>query len=348
MQPFQNLTPRGQIRRLRTLLKSALKHYELPKYTLTKINHAENTTFRLDLSEAVTLPSGAQEKSFLARVHRIGYQSEAGIRSELQWLEELGKQGFGTQQVLLTKDNQPLASAKAPGVDEAHFCSVLTWLDGRFYRKNPALSQISEMGRMTAKLHDMASQWTLPESFDRRTLDVSGIFRDGEGQLDNPEIWGAFNTNQTALFLKIRDEYQERFDALNDGPRHYGLCHFDLHLGNILFKDRQAVPIDFDDCGFAPWITDLGVTMGHWMNAKERDKYKAALLKGYQDQRSLDDLELDSLDLFIASRGVSAVLWGVDRSRVHKGFLKIMPDWIRGVEKYVEGYYSNRALSATH
>lgn len=347
MQPFQNLTPRGQIRRLRTLLKSALKDYKLPNYTLTKINHAENTTFRLDLSEAVTLPSGAKESSFLARVHRIGYQDEASIRSELQWLEELGKQGFRTQELLPTKDDQPLSSAKAPGIEEAHYCSVLTWLNGRFYRKNPALSQISEMGRMTAKLHNMASKWILPKNFERRVLDVSGTYRDCEGKLDNPEIWKAFTGPQKALFLKIRDDYQERFDALNDGPDHFGLCHFDLHLGNILFKNRQAVPIDFDDCGFAPWVSDLGVTMGHWMNAKSREQYKAALLRGYEELRELDELERDSLDLFIASRAVGAVLWGVDRSRVHKGFLKIMPDWIRGVEKYVEGYYESRPLSAT-
>lgn len=347
MQAFQNLSPRGQIRRLRELLKLALKNYELPSYSLKKINHAENTTFRLTLDEPVTLPSGKQERSFLARVHRIGYQSESGIRSELKWLEELGRRGFKTQDVLFTKKGEPLTAAKAPGIDEPHFCSVLTWLDGRFYRR-PALCQIAEMGRMTAKLHNMASDWTLPKGFDRRVLDVSGIFRDGDGQLDNPEIWSAFTKKQSALFLKVREDYQERFEAFQKGPGRFGLVHFDLHLGNILFRDREAVPIDFDDCGFAPFVSDLGVTLGHWMNAKNLRSYREALLEGYQELRVLDELERESLDLFIASRGVSAVLWGVDRSRVHKGFLKIMPDWIRGVEKYVASYYKKKTLAVTH
>ena len=50
--------------------------------TATLINLSENHTFRIDT---------ARGERFVLRVHRVGYHTAAAIRSELEWLDRLGR-----------------------------------------------------------------------------------------------------------------------------------------------------------------------------------------------------------------------------------------------------------------
>jgi Ser/Thr protein kinase RdoA (MazF antagonist) len=345
LKAFEDLSPRGQIQRLRRIATNALKHYPLTIKSLKKLNHAENTTFRLVTDDPVAISDGRFYSQFLVRVHRTGYQNEKAIRSELKWLSALSEGGFNNQQVLFTRDQNALSKASTKGVEQEHIVSVLSWIDGRIYSEMPSLNALSSIGELTGKLHNMSANWSLPPGFERRTLNVSGTFRDTDGQLDNPEIWGRLTKSQREIFLRVRNDYDQSFDQLRKNTDSFGLIHFDLHFGNLVFQGASApVPIDFDDSGFAPFVADLGVTLGHWMASDTLGVKVSALLEGYRRVRSLTEIEEEALPLFIASRGVSAVLWGIDRSRIHKGFNKFLPRWIKSVESCAIKHYSPSGL----
>ena len=79
MIPFDDLTYRGQLRRLRHLAHVALATCNLGDFTLRPLQHLENATF-------LVRAGGAR---YLLRVSRPGYREHAVIRSELEWLDAI-------------------------------------------------------------------------------------------------------------------------------------------------------------------------------------------------------------------------------------------------------------------
>jgi Ser/Thr protein kinase RdoA (MazF antagonist) len=61
----------------------------------------------------------------------------------------------------------------------------------------------------------------------------------------------------------------------------FGLIHADLHQENYLFHGKQVRAIDFDDCGYGPFVYDLAVTLSELEHRADYPTLRAALLAGY-------------------------------------------------------------------
>jgi Ser/Thr protein kinase RdoA (MazF antagonist) len=337
MTPFINLTSRGQVRRLRILARRALTAYNLHDATFRLLQHGENTTFRVDVTGA--LPPETSRGSlyhpgrFLLRVHRTGYQDVASIASELMWLAALRQAGLPVPEPVANQNGGLHTSASAPGVPGPRTCSLLRWINGRFYENHPQPHHIKAVERLMAKLHTQSSSWQPPSSFTRRSWDAEGLFGDN----------GGFNLPKDALWDLVPEEYADQFEevaartaaamaALDVQPHVRGLIHADLHLGNILFgRDMTGVlearPIDFDDCGYAHWVYDFAVVLGDYITEVTYPVFHAALLEGYSEIRPLPVEQLAHLGTFIAARLVSLLLWATDIAQVNRGFAPGLPGW---------------------
>jgi Ser/Thr protein kinase RdoA (MazF antagonist) len=103
----------------------------------------------------------------------------------------------------------------------------------------------------------------------------------------------------------VLDRVRDASDQMGKGKKVYGLIHADLGIGdNVAFLKGEARPFDFDDCGFGYWLFDFGVILSQYMmdfndtSSVMRD----ALLDGYQEITTLEDIGIEYLDLFIAAR----------------------------------------------
>src|SRR5690348_9994317 len=84
MQRFEDLPRRTLIRRIRRLAQSALTAYDLKQARITPLHHFLNTTFRIDI------PS--QQRRYVLRISRAGYQDATTIRSELLWMQAIRRE----------------------------------------------------------------------------------------------------------------------------------------------------------------------------------------------------------------------------------------------------------------
>ena len=75
MTEFENATYRSQVRRLRALAQSALRHYDVNVLSLKFINHGENATFRVQAKDG---------RKYLLRVLRGGYHTDRAVNAELK------------------------------------------------------------------------------------------------------------------------------------------------------------------------------------------------------------------------------------------------------------------------
>jgi Ser/Thr protein kinase RdoA (MazF antagonist) len=345
MKPFESLTYRGQFSRLRKLGVAALSGYPFVQSRLQAITHAENATFRLDVtgeSPEQILDPIYQQSRYLLRIHRPGYQNSSSIASELSWLNALRSQaGLAVPSPVPTSAGNWYTEVSVPGVPQPRVCTVLRWLKGRFNEKNPSPVRFAEIGRLMAHLHSHAENWQRPDKFTRRSWDWDGLFGHNSGfNLNADSVWGLLPAQYVKPFGLVAARTRQAMIELGTGPEAFGLIHADLHLGNVLFAGDEARAIDFDDCGFGYWVYDFSVPISECMDCDNWCELRDGLYKGYTEVRPLPEGQLAYLDTFLAARTVSLVLWAVDQAQVNPHFSKHLDRWLDWAAKRIEPYLS--------
>ncbi|MFX0078591.1 MAG: phosphotransferase enzyme family protein [Candidatus Hermodarchaeota archaeon] len=318
MKPYDDLSYRGLISRLRKQAQAALEAYGLTKAKVKFLNYSGNTAYQID-TRNISPPEPADgrywENHYFLRLHQWRYQTFEAIQSEMQWLGALCRDTeLVVPEPVPTQDGTFVTITAVPGIPEPQYATLLRWVKGRELTKNIQSQHFHALGRMIATLHNHTSQWQPPKGFYRQQHDWDGLFWDG-GLFRFParELWANIPKKYQDPFTKITTRVREVMEILGKGPDVYGLIHADLYIdGNVLWNRGEIRPVDFDDTAFGYWIDDLAVPLSAWQDNEVKGELKAALLKGYQELRSISTLELEHLDLFIGARYAVEMLYAVN------------------------------------
>lgn len=350
MKPLEELTYLGQVRRLRRLAESALDAYGLEGAKLTLLHHGENTTFRVDTPDTGITKRADRRfvgNRYLLRIHRRGYQTASTIASELAWLAALRQDAcLPVPEPLRSRDGELLIQVSAPGVPERLNCSLLCWQNGRKVGDRLRPRHFAALGRLMAQLQDHATGWRKPPGFVRRHWDWEGLFGDNAGfNLPGREVWALLPPPYEEPFQEVASEMRRVMQSLGKGPEVFDLIHADLVLGsdgNVLFLGEEARAIDFDDCGFGYWVYDFAVPLAHWQLSEDWPRFRSALLDGYAQVRPLAEDQLAFLDVFMAARHVSEILWAIDIAQVNPAFRVGLDAWIAWAGRHIQYYLDGR------
>lgn len=327
MRAFEQLTSRGQSRRLRRLAVSVLPAYGLGGGRLALVNHEFNTTFRVDLQAPVADDSPYVPGRYLLRIHQRDHHDprldrRQVIESELAWLAALrADTALAVPEPVYTLNGALILAAEITGTG-TRFCSLLRWLDGRIQFEHAAPRHLYLVGALMAKLHNHAASWHLPPSFARVRWDWHAFFGDiaPYAGLGVQRAWAAIPPAYRPIFERVVEPLRMAMDALGEEPGAFGLIHADLHLDNVLFAGGEARPIDFDDCGLGYWVYDMAVTLWLYRMKDNWPVYRDAFFSGYATHRRVPDEQVHFLDLFIAARETMIALWVAATAEVNPGF----------------------------
>ena len=328
---FEQLTARGQVGRLRAVAQAALGQFGFGACRLRLLQHLVNTTFRLDSAAG----------RYLVRVHRVGDQTPARVESELAWLAALARETAVAVQVPhRAPDGRLVVVAAGPGVPggrQARYIglgasapcpvSVLGWLRGRVLpqeRRSPA--HFERLGRLVGALHDHSRRWSPPPGFDRPTYDADGLLAPPGGPERGRAELERLPSRVRRDLERLRRRLRQVQRRLGRGGESFGLIHSDLSFGNVLFAGEEAMPIDFDDCGFGYYLYDLAVVLAGPWHRPGFDVRREALLRGYRQVRALGDDVAGLLPAFMAARAGRLLLWAAAESAGHPW---IEPQWRR-------------------
>lgn len=277
---------------LARIARSALPRWNIdPDAELRLISLSENAMF---LVSHGTL-------KWVLRVHRQGYHSTNGVRSELAWMQALRADvGVETPLAVPGTNGELVQHVCAAPFPEPRMVVLFNFIAGVQPEPDNLLDAFDQLGAITARMHLHSRQWQRPAFFERQVWDYEGAF-------GKQPIWGHWRAGFARQLPGL--EVIERADALmhqrlqryGKGGERFGLIHTDFRLANLLVDEGEAKVLDFDDCGFGWYLYDVASSTTFIENHADIGNIVAAWVNGYRQVTPLaaeDIAEIPSLMMF--------------------------------------------------
>lgn len=245
------------------------------------------------------------------RLHRPGYQDEAAILAELEFMRALAAAGMTVPEPVAMDDGGLI------GRGEGRLASCVRWIDG--VPVGPAVGAsaadpmarrrlFAAIGELLGRLHDAADGWAGAAALARWHWD-------GEGLLGEAPHWGRVWDNPLLpaggrdLLLQARAMAVARLGRIAPRAPEYGPIHADVLGDNLLATACGLVLIDFDDCGHGYRLYDLATALVKHLEEPDLPALVAALIRGYAAVRPLPEVTGPDLGFFVMLRAFASAGW---------------------------------------
>jgi len=286
--------------RLEAGLRAALPAWGLDEAAkLRLLTISENATY---------LAEDAAGERLIFRVHRPDYHTEQEIRTELAWIEALGRDGVvTTPRPIPTADGRSLV-AFSDGESE-RLAVAFEFMSGQEPDVESDLARWYEvLGEITARLHSHSRSWVRPKAFTRKTWSFDTIIGAGAHWGD----WRAapgLDAQGIALLERTQALLERQTAAYGYGPARFGLVHCDMRTANLLVEgDRMAV-IDFDDCGLSWYAYDFAASVSFMEHEPFIPALMRAWVAGYRRVAPLPAADEAALPMFVMLRRMQLTAW---------------------------------------
>jgi Ser/Thr protein kinase RdoA (MazF antagonist) len=301
-----------------SVAKDALPVFGFVGGSLSQLQSLVNTSFRVQ----------HESGDWYLRVYNQHRRNRIEVESELLWMEALADAALAVPVPRRTEDDSLVWQSPTKLTTESYFVCVTSWLNGETIPGDKRNSlHYATLGRLLAQVHQHSISWKPPVGFSRPRCDGICIYR---------KLEPLVRQKSQDLDAQLKVELDEARNALlraekilKRDPARYGLVHGDPSFGNILFKDKTPLLLDFDDCGYGYFASDLAVVLAGAWGKTGYDENRSALLNGYQTERSLIDAEIDTLPIMMAARAASLILWAIEASE---------SSWIEGQRQRLREY----------
>lgn len=265
------------------------------------ISARENAVFEM------ALPAGRRAA---LRLHRIGYQSDAAIRSEQWWTAALAARGVPVPEPIAAGNGNQIVR-----LGTGRIASAVRWLEGEplgeggrpFGMPTDRLVCIHHaLGQLIARLHEATDALALPEFFARPRWDIPGL-------VGATPLWGRFwdhpaaDAAQRKTLIAAREFLAAWLGRQTDTP---GPIHADVLRENVLVHGDRLALIDFDDSGIGFRHHDLGTALIQNLYEPAYSAIRDALIAGYAETRPVT---VEAVEVFALARCCASVGWTIPR-----------------------------------
>lgn len=267
---FFVLPAEAQQSSLTLFAKELLKQYGITNAQVSCINFEFNATF------SVETESGAK---YALRININSSRTLENMKAEIEWVRHLNRtSGIHTPTPIATLKDDYIAFGFHPESEREFRGVMYSWLDGEVLGDEPTLSQLHEVGRSIAILHQESLDFALSTESSLPTF--NDFFWSTEDYLFSDK---SVLSDQDRNLIKEAHDLIMRYtnELYATSPVH--IIHADFHGWNLMWNENQLSIFDFDDCGFGLEAQDLAVAL-YYLDTPEQD---AALLAGYKSVKPL-------------------------------------------------------------
>ena len=307
---YEDRSVRGQVAVLRPTAREVLRQYSIEVASLRLLDHAFNTTFRVDTTDG---------QRFALRLNVTSRRTDAFIGAEMAWLAALSEETdlwVATPQ--RTREGALLAHVDCEALGRRIPAALFAWLPGRDLGSDATPLQMRAVGRAAAQLHAHGERWRPPPGTELPLIDHPMMDSEYVLDRDHPLL----STADHALIDEVLAHAQGHFDAAFAGVTRQPL-HADLHGWNMRWYQGRLAVFDFDDSGMGVPVQDLAVCAYH---VRDNAAQEEALLEGYQELRPLPAFTADQFEAMVATRNL--VLLNDLVTTANAEFIEMLPRYL--------------------
>jgi len=262
-----------------------------------------NHTYRVNTTDG---------RTYYLRAYRTNWRTLADIRYELDLLNHLKHKGFPAAQPVPYRDGQFFCTVPAP--EGTRYLALFTEAPGREVSYDHGPEQVAQSyGQAVARMHNALDDFSSPHP--RFHLDLA-YFVDRPLQFIEPFL--THRPDDWAYVQHFAAALGEQLLRLPAGQLEQGACHGDLqgYHANVA-SDGTLTFFDFDCGGYGCRAYDLAVFLWCCRLEDAVAARWASFLAAYRETRSISELDLQAVPLFVCAR----YLW---HTGVHT---QNSPDW---------------------
>jgi Ser/Thr protein kinase RdoA (MazF antagonist) len=299
---FDELTPRGQVGRLRNVALDALHAHDLEVERCSFVRRAFNTVFRIGATSGSTY---AMRIGPRLRIHADGCEV-----AEAAWLAALRRDaGLVVPQVIPSRDGSVVVWAGAAGVPDARSCVLFEWVRGRPMRERLSVARARKVGVLVAVVHEHGSSYADEPPTGVLIADRVLYFR-GASRLDELRAgYGSLLDDAVARAQQALDELWRK------PPHRAHLLHGDLHAGNVMMHRNELVLVDFQDLIWGFEVQDLSIALLGLERFGDTGSWSMAFRSGYESVRPWPEADPETRSALRAARHLNELNFGLNMRR---------------------------------
>ena len=282
---FFDLPAEDQQKSLTVFATELLKDYGIHGAKVSCINFEFNATFSVETDSGI---------KYALRININSTRTVENMRGEIEWVRHLNRtSGLHTPTPIATVTDEYIVSGLHTDSGLEMYGVMYSWLDGEELGDEPTLSQLHEVGRAIATLHQESADFAL--SADAALPTFNDFFWGTEDYLFS--VKSKLSDVDHALLKEAHDLIMNFTNELYaNSPVH--IIHADFHGWNLMWNEGQLSIFDFDDCGYGVEAQDLAVTL-YYLDTPEQDE---ALLNGYKSVRPLPTYSANAMKALLLQR----------------------------------------------
>lgn len=317
MQPLGSLTRGAQLRRLRRVLPEVYASYGLIQPTARLLRYEDNAVY--------VIVSGDGRRTLRLSI-RNGRTTDEQV-SELRWMEALLRDSrVRVPCPVPTRFGAPVVDVDSPHLEVAATAVMFEWIPGKIPPRGQMPSLAAKLGTVTAALHDHAAGFAPPEGFTRPSWSPAAVFHHADSATDTlsgPNA--AWLTGDSKTLDAVCDATLQAIGTDLD----QGLIHADLYRENVIVTpDGGVALIDFDACGWGPFMLDIATMLSSarraFVEQPAYHRFATSYLKAYREVRPLPGgmrnitaylvmRDMIIVDFILASDNLTVATWGPAR-----------------------------------
>ncbi len=286
MKAYDDLSSRGQARRLKTVAENLASQFDLVKPRLHLLHHGFNTTFE------VTDANG----HFALRVNTNSVSKTEALAAEIAWIRAIATDtDISVPHPQATKEGCYTATAFSEDFGRNVVGVLYSWLPGHNLDKCPNTMAYEQLGQLMAELHRHGRDFTLPEGASLRLvgdiLDHRDLLIVGRPEVEDLGVFEAVQAEANAVFAKMRTQ--------PDFP-----IHCDLHAANLKWNKRRLSVFDFDDCARGWPFLDAAISMFYLRRYPDAANLESAFWRGFGSSVEAMGFTNREFEALVAGRGL--------------------------------------------
>jgi len=240
---------------------------------------------------------------YFLRVYRCGAYPRDAVEFEAEALNYLHQQGFPVA--------YPIARKSGKYITEIAACEgprfvLLTALAEGSTPDYDSRDNCRLVGESVAKLHLVSSGFET--SYKRTNLDLQWLLENSIAVIRNHM---AQHADVIRVFEKVARDARETVEAVPEETLDRGICHGDLHGGNLHLHEGKVTHFDFEECAFGYRVYDLatfkwGICMG-----EQGSERWSAFVEGYESIRPISESDFSLVDTFVLIRELAETAYGI-------------------------------------